>query len=76
VKGIRVFARGLRSKYMEAAAALLAGPLAPCRLWAKLDRWRDAVAPFMAGAAPGRGGWGGWGRWGRWGQWRALTAAS
>ena len=55
MKGIRVFARGLRSKYMEAAAALLAGPLAPCRLWAKLDRWRDAVAPFMAGATPDRG---------------------
>ena len=54
-KAVRVFARGLRAEYMAAAARLLAGPLAPCRLWAKLDRWRDAIAPFMAGSGPARG---------------------
>jgi hypothetical protein len=35
-------------EYMEAAGQLLAGPFALCRLQAKVDRWRDAIAPFMA----------------------------
>ena len=45
---IRAFARGLRSEYMEEAAALLDGPFSLCRLTAKIDRWHAAIAPYMA----------------------------
>jgi hypothetical protein len=45
---IRTFARGLRSEYMAAAEELLAGPFSECRIGAKLERWHDAIAPFMA----------------------------
>jgi hypothetical protein len=47
-KLIRAFARGLRSQYVAAASELLSGPFSLCRLQAKIDRWRDAIAPFMA----------------------------
>ena len=50
-KLIRAFARGLRSEFMEAATQLLDGPFALCRLQAKVDRWHDAIAPFMAADA-------------------------
>jgi len=46
-KMVRVFARGLRSEYMNASLRLLTGPLHPCRVMAKLERWSKAIAPFM-----------------------------
>jgi hypothetical protein len=48
IKSIRAFARGLRAEYVEEVHGLLAGPLLPCRIEAKLKRWAAAVAPFMA----------------------------
>jgi hypothetical protein len=47
-KVIRAFARGLRGHYIDAASELLSGPFSLCRLQAKIDRWHDAIAPFMA----------------------------
>jgi len=46
-KLVRAFARGLRRYYMDAAATLLAGPLQPCRVNAKLDRWAAALKPHL-----------------------------
>lgn len=45
---VRVFARGLRSEYMSSALLLLSSGFSRCAIWAKLDRWRDSIAPFMA----------------------------
>eukprot|EP00729_Bicosta_minor_P002337 gene2337-4630_t len=46
-KMVRAFARGLRRYYMDAAERLLAGPLQPCRINAKLDRWAAALKPHL-----------------------------
>ena len=46
-KMVRVFARGLRSEFMEAAFRLVSGPLRHCRIKAKVDRWSAAIAPLM-----------------------------
>ena len=43
----RAFAVGLRRYYMNAAEDLLAGPLQPCRINAKLDRWSAALVPHL-----------------------------
>ena len=44
---IRAFSRGLRSRWVEAVEQLLAGPLQPCRVNAKLERWAARIAPFI-----------------------------
>ena len=46
-KMVRAFARGLRRYYVDAAERLLAGPLQPCRINAKLDRWTAALKPYL-----------------------------
>ena len=46
-KIIRAYARGMRSLFMAAAQRLLEGPLQPCRIAAKLDRWSARIAPFI-----------------------------
>jgi hypothetical protein len=45
--GVRAFARGLRSDYMDAANELLSGPLQLCRLQSKIDRWKAALAAHI-----------------------------
>eukprot|EP00747_Dinoflagellata_sp_TGD_P218003 gnl/TRDRNA2_/TRDRNA2_90320_c0_seq2.p1 gnl/TRDRNA2_/TRDRNA2_90320_c0~~gnl/TRDRNA2_/TRDRNA2_90320_c0_seq2.p1 ORF type:complete len:559 (+),score=75.61 gnl/TRDRNA2_/TRDRNA2_90320_c0_seq2:83-1759(+) len=44
---VRTALRGLRSDFMNASYELLAGPLQPCRINAKLERWGNLIAPFM-----------------------------
>ena len=46
-KMYRAFAVGLRRYYINAAETLLAGPLQPCRVNAKLDRWTAALKPYL-----------------------------
>lgn len=43
----RAFARGLRKEYHEAVRQLLSGPMQLHRVQAKLDRWHDAIRPFV-----------------------------
>eukprot|EP00928_Gymnodinium_smaydae_P039695 TRINITY_DN27054_c0_g1_i1.p1 TRINITY_DN27054_c0_g1~~TRINITY_DN27054_c0_g1_i1.p1 ORF type:complete len:623 (+),score=68.80 TRINITY_DN27054_c0_g1_i1:62-1930(+) len=47
-KMVRVFARGLRSYYMNASQRLLAGPLNLCRVQDKLRRWISQIKDAMA----------------------------
>ena len=46
-KVIRAFSRGLRTRWVEAVEQLLAGPMQPCRVSAKLERWAARIAPFI-----------------------------
>jgi hypothetical protein len=51
---VRVWARGLRTLYMNAAEELIAGPLQLCRLKAKINRWKAALQSYIAADIEGQ----------------------